>query len=770
MCPVFMNDFYFVRLLLLTLVCTVSKLIAQETLPVGSHPPAIVFEHFPNRIFALVWRNWNLVDPDRIARTIECGVEDVHAIAASMGLPAAQRVPTAFKKQLYITILRRNWHLLPYDQLLTLADMSREELEFSLKEDDFLFHKFGNLKPACLPLKYTSPDSATLARAGEIKQLVEKYFRSVPDQPVEPLFSFIRDLSWTHDEVMDSPAGVPANGGLRYLYSYFGVFGDPLLDTLSDPYPEGLLARLAARGINGIWMHVVLNQLAPGGKDFPEFGDRHQQRLVNLKRIARRAERFGIKIYLYMNEPRAMPLSFFEKRQEMAGVRKGDFMTMCTSNDQVRNWIRNALTYVFEEVPELGGVFTITASENLTNCASHGDQQSCPRCSKREYADIIAEVNKVIADGVHRANPEAKVIVWDWGWHGHGEAPDVISRLPESVWLMSVSEWANPIERGGVPSKVGEYSISSVGPGPRALRHWALAKSAGLKTVAKVQFNNTWELSAIPWIPALDLIAQHAANLAKVDIDGYMLSWTLGGYPSPNLEIARQFSLNPGAEPNAVLDAIAISRYGEQAASIARKAWTAFSEAFREFPYDQRVLYSGPQQYGPANLLYATPTGYAASMVGFPYDDLERWRGIYPAETFIDQLDKVAKGWEEGLIYLERLVRSCDPEKEDQALADWRIAKAAWLHFASAAGQSRFIMLRDSLARDELTTRERQLLKKSLQQLLEEEIQMATGLWDIIRLDSRIGFEASNQYYYVSQDLMEKVINCEYLRKNYIQD
>src|SRR5690606_20790274 len=157
---------------------------------------------------------------------------------------------------------------------------------------------------------------------------------------------------------------------------------------------------------------------------------------------------------------------------------------------------------------------------------------------------------------VHRANPEAKVIVWDWGWHGHGEAPDVISRLPESVWLMSVSEWANPIERGGVPSKVGEYSISSVGPGPRAVRHWALAKSAGLKTVAKVQFNNTWELSAIPWIPALDLIAQHAANLAKVDIDGYMLSWTLGGYPSPNLEIARQFSLNPGAEPNAVLDAI----------------------------------------------------------------------------------------------------------------------------------------------------------------------------------------------------------------------
>src|SRR5690606_41777624 len=77
-----------------------------------------------------------------------------------------------------------------------------------------------------------------------------------------------------------------------------------------------------------------------------------------------------------------------------------------------------------------------------------------------------------------------------------------------------------------LPSFPTRRSSDLVGPGPRALQHWALAKSAGLKTVAKVQFNNTWELSAIPWIPALDLIAQHAANLAKVDIDGYMLSWT----------------------------------------------------------------------------------------------------------------------------------------------------------------------------------------------------------------------------------------------------
>ncbi len=102
---------------------------------------------------------------------------------------------------------------------------------------------------------------------------------------------------------------------------------------------------------------------------------------------------------------------------------------------------------------------------------------------------------------------------------------------------MSVSEWSTPIERGGVKSLVGEYSISAVGPGPRALNHWALARDVGLKTVAKVQVNNSWELSAVPSLPVLDLVAEHCHRLAAAKVDGLMLSWSLGGYPSPNLQV-----------------------------------------------------------------------------------------------------------------------------------------------------------------------------------------------------------------------------------------
>ena len=169
--------------------------------------------------------------------------------------------------------------------------------------------------------------------------------------------------------------------------------------------------------------------------------------------MVERAKKYGIGVYLYMNEPRAMPAAFFKNRPEMAGVREGEFTALCTSHPAVRQWMGDALAYVFRQVPDLAGVYAITASENLTNCASHGDWRSCPHCKARSDADIIAEVVAVIEEGVHRGNPKAKVIVSDWGWRGHGDAPDIIARLPKSVWLMSVSEWDLPIERGGIKTQ-----------------------------------------------------------------------------------------------------------------------------------------------------------------------------------------------------------------------------------------------------------------------------------------------------------------------------
>ena len=48
---------------------------------------------------------------------------------------------------------------------------------------------------------------------------------------------------------------------------------------------------------------------------FPEFGADHERRLANLRILVERARKYGIGVYLYINEPRAMPASFFANRR-----------------------------------------------------------------------------------------------------------------------------------------------------------------------------------------------------------------------------------------------------------------------------------------------------------------------------------------------------------------------------------------------------------------------------------------------------------------------
>jgi CubicO group peptidase (beta-lactamase class C family) len=367
--------------------------------------------------------------------------------------------------------------------------MSRAELSYSLREDDFLFIKLGNLKLRCSPASYAEPDAAARARAAVIKAVVEARFGDAIRRRGEPRFAFVDRIARVPEGFQPPPRR--AGDGPWYLYSYFGSYGDPLADVAPDSYPDGLLARLSECGVNGVWLHVVLRQLAPGGIDFPEFGAGCKRRLANLRKLVDRAHRFGIDVYLYVNEPRAMPEAFFSRWPDMAGVLEGDHRALCTSNPRVRDWMSNALAHVYREVPGLGGGFTITASENLTNCASHGQQAGCPRCKGRKPAEIIAEVNAVIAAGIHRGSPQAKVLAWDWG----GPGSDAIGLLPRDVWLMSASEWSLPIERGGVKNTVGEYSLSAPGPGPRATAHWKLAREHGLKTAAKLQ-----RLALAAWI------------------------------------------------------------------------------------------------------------------------------------------------------------------------------------------------------------------------------------------------------------------------------
>jgi hypothetical protein len=99
---------------------------AEEVLPSGSAPPALVSGHFPDRMHEFVWRNWNAVAPAKLAIILGASVEEIVAVATSMGLPPDTTIPPQMTSRGYISLIRRNWHLLPYSQLLELVEMTSE--------------------------------------------------------------------------------------------------------------------------------------------------------------------------------------------------------------------------------------------------------------------------------------------------------------------------------------------------------------------------------------------------------------------------------------------------------------------------------------------------------------------------------------------------------------------------------------------------------------------------------------------------------------------
>jgi hypothetical protein len=715
---------------------------------------AIAEPHFPSRLYQFVWRNWELVNADRMAEVVRATPANILRLGRAMGLGPKPHLPPDQLRRIYITTIRQNWHLIPDAQIIQLLGWTPERYAFTLREDDFLQVKLSMVRPECSELLYREPSAEEQRGAARLARIVKETLGSQMVMPGEAPFDFITRLSAPLGRPRRAaPAGTKDRWTTRYLYSHFALYGDPLMEPDLDPFPDGYLERLADCGINGVWMQAVLETLAPS-KHFTEFGQDSETRLNNLRRLVDRAAKSGVKIYLYLNEPRSKLDEFFARHPDLRGTKSAGHYAMCTSAPMVRDWIASSLGHVFGQAPGLGGIFSITMSENLTNCFSHSNSwakampvaSGCPRCSKRESWEVISELLDTFRQGVRRSSATAEIIAYDWGW-GEGLAEKLIPALANDVKVLSISEWHAPVERGGVRTRVGEYSISVVGPGPRATRNWQLAGQHGLETLAKTQFNNTWEISAVPYIPVPGLIVDHCLNLARAGIRGVMASWTCGGYPSLNLEAAAAVYRDPHPTKAEILAQLAAARYGHAAAGQVVEAWQQFARAFQEFPYGV-AIYVLPTQHGPANLLRLQPTGHRACMILFPHDDLKGWCGAYPPEVVLSQMRKLSGEWKRGLDALDRAIgRLRGAAQEDLA-----VARTCYNHFESVANQVEFYLLRPKLGSGPVAGAMRDIARR--------EMALAADQYRIARRHSVIAYEASNHYYYRPLDLVEKIFNC----------
>ncbi len=684
--------------------------------------------YFPNRFYAAVFRLWETTEVKRIAKVLDTTEDVVIKAASDMGLPAQQCLDK-WQKRGYITTIKNAWHILPYNQLLTLLDLTESEFAAILKEDDFLGEKLNNFKPFCEPVKAQLVEEKELLH---IKSTMQKYFSDF-DQGAKP-FDFCDNLNCT--------GKTSVSESVKMIYSYCGLYATVLdNDDIDISYPDKLLEAYRSQGINAVWLPVVLYQMA----EFPfdkSYSEGYEKRRENLKRIVEKAKKYGIKVFLYLNEPRCMPLVFFDKHPELLGKTHNGMGSLCTSVPAVMDYLRFAVEDLCRAVPDIGGFFAITTSENLTNCKSHKDGTECERCKDVPLYKLMADVYTAISEASRKVNPEIQLFAWIIGWFMPlEEAKKCVELLPKEVVVLCLSEEGKQYNIGGVDGQISDYSMSIPGPSEYTRELWKYAKSKGHKTCAKVQVNDTWECSTVPYLPVFDLIREHMTNLKKEDVDHLMLSWTLGGYPSVNIRIAASCLENPSEQ---LYDELLKEEYGEYWQTV-KKAAKEFSEAFREFPFNIRCLYFGPQNGGPSNMLYPENTGFEAGCTCFAYDDIDKWRRFYPREVYINQFKKLSEKWKKGL---ETIKDMPDCMFKHTALG-------GYLLFYSSYLQAEFVEKRDKADSEYLCD------------IVTKEKENAILMYQLMIKSSTFGYEAANHYYFSKLQLAEKVLCCENLEEMY---
>ncbi|MEO6908503.1 MAG: hypothetical protein ABI210_11495, partial [Abditibacteriaceae bacterium] len=119
--------------------------------------------------------------------------------------------------------------------------------------------------------------------------------------------------------------------------------------TANAVYTDEELARIAVSGFNAIWVHGELHHMAKSSV-FPEFGVNAKLHVTNMRALIKRAARYGLKVYVFMQPPLGLPEEdpFWKAHPHIAGTPMqwqlndgswSTYLSTCTSTPEVKKHI-----------------------------------------------------------------------------------------------------------------------------------------------------------------------------------------------------------------------------------------------------------------------------------------------------------------------------------------------------------------------------------------------------------------------------------------------
>ncbi|HOZ46462.1 MAG TPA: hypothetical protein PLO37_10810 [Candidatus Hydrogenedentes bacterium] len=537
---------------------------------------------------------------------------------------------------------------------------------------------------------------------------------------------------------------------------------DELLDDV-DYYPGDYLNRLAHDGVNGLWLTIEFGDICRTSL-MPGCDPHREQRLEKLRKTVAKCRRYGIKVFLFCIEPRAMePAHPLLKEHPEIGSKpfSGNSRLFCPFSDAAQTYLYEAVNGVFMEVPGLGGLINISFGERPTTCLSGVDgnwRVACPVCAEKQLGEILEASLGAMERGMHDANPDAKLISWLYV-PGNGTGADrpfdplvgIAQHTPHGVICQYNFESDGVKVQLGKERFAGDYWLSYTGPSAAFERVAAGVAEAGGEMGAKIQACCSHEVATVPYVPVPGLLYPKYRAMRRLGVTSVMQCWYFGNTPCVMNRAAATvlpFASEDLSE-DAFLEELARRDWGPADAGQVVQAWRLFAEAYDNYPLTNAFQFYGPMHDGIAWPLHLKPVNRNLSPT---------WRSDYPvsgdrigecfhgSHSFAEALElcrRMSETWHQGLDHL----RPLKPRTagDSARLNDITVAEALDLQFRSGYNILRFYDLREQLLYGGAVPKADVL--DELRAIVAEEIDNATKLIALCGENPFLGFHSEAECY-----------------------
>lgn len=554
-------------------------------------------------------------------------------------------------------------------------------------------------------------------------------------------------------------------------------YGDELSDGI-DYYPDEYLNRLMHDGANAVWIYTRFSDLVYSSY-LPDYGKGSEARIAKLNRVCEKCARYGIKPYVFAIEPVALP----DEQMKLIGADGGTGWNgkrlFCVNHENGFKFVEELGKKLFESCPGLGGFISITYGERPTSCVSAYTNVpdidlftpiQCPRCQNLSAGQALANAARALASGIHKANPDAKVVSWSYGhrlWP-NDDVRDYVDKAPQDVYLCQNFEEMGYAEQLGKTRQGVDYWLSYAGPSQLFEATGDEAVKKGKHMFMKTQTCCSHEVATVPYVPVPGILFKKYKNAFKYNVEGVMQCWYFGNYPSMMSRAAGELAfMHDFGNKRAFLERLASFYWGNENAKTIADSWEEFEKGYTQYPLNIMFSYYGPMHDGPVWQLALKPKNFSLPRTWQTLDPIDGDRigecllSGHTLDEAIMLCSSMSEHWHKGLALMETVPAHTETRREQLS-----VAKALDILFASGTSILKFYSLREKLGRGE---GEALATLGEMRTIVLEEIARSRALFALCEKDSRLGYHSEGEgYKYFPKKLemrveqMEKLLDTEF--------